>query len=109
MKYHLQLKSGKWIGGFTTTRADLALSIEMVRKQTVSWNETVIATRVDKKGRGQVIVIEPDTELALNIRDENLAPCHPGGTTGGSTNRGSEYGPVQRRRPGGLSVHPAKK
>jgi len=56
---HTDTQDGTWVGGFTTLRADLPDMLEELRERATEWKQPFIATRLDKRGRGQKIVIEP--------------------------------------------------
>jgi hypothetical protein len=61
MKFHLALSDGKWIGGMQCHRVDLAEQLESLRPRATEWKQAIVATRIDKKGRGRVHVIEPES------------------------------------------------
>ena len=59
MKFHLALKSGKWIGGLMTRKSKLPEAIEEIRDVAAMWKEPIVMTRVGKVKRGETILVEP--------------------------------------------------
>jgi hypothetical protein len=59
MKYHLSLRSGKWIGGFMVSKAHLADHLDDLRDVASTWKAPLVATRLDGKRRGDRIDILP--------------------------------------------------
>lgn len=59
MKYTLCLNDGTWIGGFQVQRAQLLEQLDELRDRATEWQQPLIATRLDKVGRGQQHIIEP--------------------------------------------------
>ncbi len=59
MKFTTTLQDGTWIGGFVVRRDQLAEQLDELRDRASEWKQPIVATRIDKVGRGQRYVVEP--------------------------------------------------
>lgn len=59
MKFTTTLKDGTWIGGFMVRRSELNEMLDEMRDRATVWHQPLIATRIDKVGRGEQYIIKP--------------------------------------------------